>query len=196
MSAQTAQLIVLVICGAALVVWLAAVLLWLLTRTPKLAEPLSRKLPGKDTTEVRDSLSRAAALQVPPWELEGGDEEGVLFTMSIPGRPELLVEVESDAEGGALATARFTRRESPGWYRWLMSIWLLLLIPGTVVIGAALMLTLVVHHADPNVRGQAIQMAQVVHFLWPPFVFWGIRQALFRMARYQRKRFLTTLELL
>jgi hypothetical protein len=32
----------------------------------------------------------------------------------------------------------------------------------------------VVDHPSPSVRGQVLQMAQVVHFLWPPFLFGGL----------------------
>ena len=41
------------------------------------------------------------------------------------------------------------------------------------------MTTWVVPNPDPAVRGQALQMMQVVHFLWPPFLF----GAVYRMRR-------------
>jgi hypothetical protein len=42
------------------------------------------------------------------------------------------------------------------------------------VVGFWLMRTLVVPHPEMAVRGQVFQMFQVVHFLWPPFLFGGI----------------------
>ncbi len=196
MTSQTAQSIVLGISAVAGLVWLAGLFLWWKTKAPKQPEPFERRLPGKGMVDVRDSLSRAAALMVPPWELEGGDEAGAVFTISIAGRPEVLVEVRQDTDGETMATAQLTPRQSPGWYRWLMSVWLLVLIPAVTVVGATLLLTYVVPHPSSNVRGQTLQMAQVAHFLWPPFLFWGIRQGLFKLARQQCQRFLTTLELL
>ena len=35
---------------------------------------------------------------------------------------------------------------------------------------------------NPQIRGQTIQIVQLVHFLWPPFLFFGLRR---RMAREQ-----------
>ncbi len=37
--------------------------------------------------------------------------------------------------------------------------------------GCWAMFSFVLPSPNPNVRGQAIQMVQVVHFLWPPFLF-------------------------
>jgi len=37
--------------------------------------------------------------------------------------------------------------------------------------GCWAMFTYVLPSPNPNVRGQAFQMAQVVHLLWPPFLF-------------------------
>jgi hypothetical protein len=39
--------------------------------------------------------------------------------------------------------------------------------------------TWVVPNPDPGVRAQSVQMMQVVHFLWPPFLLGG----LYRMRR-------------
>ncbi len=37
--------------------------------------------------------------------------------------------------------------------------------------GAFVVFTYVIPNPNPNVRGQAIQMVQAVHFLWPPYMF-------------------------
>ena len=195
MSTQTAQTVVLIISIAAAVVWLTAVCLWWFTRRPKKTEPVSRRLPDKQVTEVRDSLSRAAALMVPPCELIGGDSDGAMFRLMLPGKPEMLVEVGLDDRGVTVATAELTSQEAPLWYRLLMPIWLgLTFVIG--VVGVWLMLTFVVPHQDPNVRGQAMQMLQITHFIWPPFMFLAIRKVLQWITLKQRDRFLTTLELL
>ncbi|MCI0685239.1 MAG: hypothetical protein L0Y71_24330 [Gemmataceae bacterium] len=43
-----------------------------------------------------------------------------------------------------------------------------------LVVGFSLLHALVVPHPNPNVQWQSVQMAQVVHFLWPPFLFAGL----------------------
>lgn len=195
MSSQTAQAVVYMVSIAAAAVWFAAVCLWWLTRHPKPTEPVSRRLPGKSVTEVRDALSRAAALMIPPCELIGGDPEGALFRLALPGKPEMLIGVEADSHGDTIASAELTTQGSPTWYRLLMPIWFgLTLVIG--VVGAWFMMTYVVSNPDPNVRGQAMQMLQIAHFLWPPFMFLLIRNGLRWAAIKQRDRFLTTLELL
>lgn len=40
-----------------------------------------------------------------------------------------------------------------------------------IVVGFALMTTYVIPNPNPAIRGQTFQMLQVVHFLWPPFLF-------------------------
>ncbi len=40
-----------------------------------------------------------------------------------------------------------------------------------LIAGCWLMFAFVLPNPNPSVRGQAVQMVQVVHFLWPPFLF-------------------------
>lgn len=60
--------------------------------------------------------------------------------------------------------------------RWLLLLgWLFVAIGLLAVItGFALIWTWVVHHPNAAVRGQSLQMMQVVHFLWPPFLLGGL----------------------
>lgn len=59
-----------------------------------------------------------------------------------------------------------------------------------VVAGAALILTMVAPHPDPSVRGQALQGLQIVHFLWPPFLFSAMHR---RMRRWMRAQVESTI---
>lgn len=52
-----------------------------------------------------------------------------------------------------------------------------------LLIGSALMLTLVVPNPSPAVRAQSVQMVQAVHFLWPPFLFAGLYRSVRRSVR-------------
>jgi hypothetical protein len=52
-----------------------------------------------------------------------------------------------------------------------------------LIAGFALLLAFVVPNPEPAVRAQTIQMVQVVHFLWPPFLFGGLYRGLRRNAR-------------
>jgi hypothetical protein len=59
-----------------------------------------------------------------------------------------------------------------GSIRWLLRVGALFLLLGllVLVVGGGLMVTLVIPSPDPALRTQAVQMVQVVHFLWPPFL--------------------------
>lgn len=64
---------------------------------------------------------------------------------------------------------------------WLLGVgWLFQFLGLVALIGGGWALyTYVASSPNPNVRGQAIQMIQAVHFLWPPFLF----AALYRGGR-------------
>jgi hypothetical protein len=50
--------------------------------------------------------------------------------------------------------------------------WLFVALGFAALVGGCwAMFAYVLPSPDPNVRGQAFQMVQVVHFLWPPFLF-------------------------
>lgn len=59
---------------------------------------------------------------------------------------------------------------------WLLALGALFQVLGLVVIvvGCWAISTYVVSSPDPAVRWQTFQMVQVVHFLWPPFLFGGL----------------------
>ncbi len=57
------------------------------------------------------------------------------------------------------------RSQAPKWAWWLSGIGLVAIIAGFTLIK-----TLVVNHPSPAVRWQTVQMVQVVHLLWPPFL--------------------------
>ena len=65
--------------------------------------------------------------------------------------------------------------------RTLLKVAALVQILGLVALagGFYLMTTLVVPSPNPAVRAQSLQMMQVIHFLWPPFLFGGV----YRMRR-------------
>ena len=52
-----------------------------------------------------------------------------------------------------------------------------------LVVGFLVMQTYVISSPNPAVRGQVFQMCQVVHFLWPPFLFGGLYRKKFSVVR-------------
>jgi hypothetical protein len=71
---------------------------------------------------------------------------------------------------------------------WLLRVGWLFVVLGLVAIGIGftLIYTLVLPSPNPAVQWQATQMVQVVHFIWPPFLFGGLYR---RMQRHVRNVF-------
>jgi hypothetical protein len=62
--------------------------------------------------------------------------------------------------------------------------WLFVLLGlAALVAGSWAMWTFVVPSPNPGVRGQAIQMVQIVHLLWPPFLFAAVSRQPARMIQ-------------
>ena len=62
-----------------------------------------------------------------------------------------------------------------------------------IVVGFALISTYIVPDANPGVRWQTLQMMQVVHFLWPPFLFGGLYRTQFSGIKNSFEAFLRNL---
>lgn len=70
----------------------------------------------------------------------------------------------------------------PGRFHWLLTVGAIMQLVGLVAltVGCWAMLRFVAISQDETVRWQSLQMLQVSHLLWPPFLFaglyrWGIR---------------------
>jgi hypothetical protein len=69
--------------------------------------------------------------------------------------------------------------------QWLLTCALIFNALGlaALLVGSALMLTWVIPNLNPAIRAQTVQMVQVVHFLWPPFLFAGLYRSVRRSVR-------------
>jgi hypothetical protein len=58
-------------------------------------------------------------------------------------------------------------------FRWLLRLGVLFQVCGLVALlaGYGVVSTYCLDSPEPGIRAQAIQMVQVIHFLWPPFLF-------------------------
>jgi hypothetical protein len=80
-------------------------------------------------------------------------------------------------EAGRTTFAEYRLRgSSGGGLRIASGLFVYLLGPAALVLAAVLIPTYVLGHGDPDVRAQAVQAAQTVHFLWPPFLFGWLRK--------------------
>jgi len=125
-----------------------------------------------------------------------------------PGSPfqRATIEAANDRElrwstAGALAhrgTARATGGSGRARVDWeieglrsslLVLARIVVAIGAVVTIGLYIALdSLAVHHENPAVRGQVVQMVQAIHLLWPPFLFAGLARKLRSMASDEVRR--------
>ena len=180
MEFATAAMLLDVITAVAAVVWFAgAVFVWRTARTMR--EPVNGELEvdAAPATLVRRAksllargldrspLSGITLLEAHPdavvWE---GGEGRMRHTGS------LRVAATSGSERSRVAWQLETRTALVTVGHWLVAL------AGLAIIGLhQLLLHVVLAAEDPWVRPQVLQMLQVVHFLWPPFLLAGLARA-------------------
>jgi hypothetical protein len=177
MDEEIAKLVIAIGFFIGLAFWLIALQLY---RKMASAEPLQRfdaRIPDKTPTEViKDLLSEGKQLL----------SDGRVFysqpRVSRPADNRLVVEHGSvevrfeatRAGGGTLLIAEvddagYTRKFQLGLGAFVL-ILMPLVIGGTVVA----MWNFVAPSAAPAVRWQSLQVAQIVHVLWPPFLIYSL----------------------
>jgi hypothetical protein len=195
MSAQTAHVIVYSIAAVACVVWFAGLQFLIASaREPRVEDQFegaerTNRLAIQGMAEVEgqpESLaSRAASI------LAKGNV-GQLGPLRIVSRTEESVTFEGDKESagigryirqGAIHFARENQGKTRIEYALDVPHGKALLLGGMIfqVLGLAaigvgfwLLSAYVADAANPAVRAQSVQMIQVIHFLWPPFLFGGL----------------------
>ncbi len=74
--------------------------------------------------------------------------------------------------------------EAPSGRVLLASGWLFIVLGlAALVAGCGIMFAYVIPSPNPGVRGQAVQMVQVCHLLWPPFLFAALSRQPARMIQ-------------
>ncbi len=201
MTEANAKLFILAALGVAVVVWVAVLALLVWWRKPRATAPMEQVLPKRSPLAVRNALGRAAALMQPPWDLIGGDTaqgaSHAVFEAPTMARASarVRIDVATSAENGTVVTAKVEPSDATPWLLWTTALFLVL-IP--IVAGGLAAWTWGRVQAAPNdaARLQVMQMMQVVHVLWPPFLFLGLWRAASGVAHKQARRFVTTLDLI
>lgn len=195
MSTETAQLVLGIIGGVGFIVWLAGLQFLFSSARVGQRENASRDfqepipenwLAGSAEVEGQPAVlaKRAAALlvkQTPgpfgPIKIVEGSDDRLVFERVGPrvgglqqGEWLRRGEMRFTAIGRDRTRIDYAIERAPlRWLLWLGGLFQALGL-AALGVGAWLIGTLVVPSPDPAVRTQAIQMIQVVHFLWPPFL--------------------------
>jgi hypothetical protein len=180
MNEDLAKLIIATGAGVGVVVWLVA--LWLYRRMAD--------TPAAETIEaaIRDKSPAEAIKAVVAWMAlpQGGP-----VTLSRPS--ELVFEITQlhcharieayRAGGQTMLAAEFDdtklRRRMQRW----LALNIVVVIPIAIVAIGYWLWYYAAASAAPGVRTQAVQIVQLVHVLWPPFLFYGLWKNQRRTAR-------------
>jgi hypothetical protein len=188
-SAETASLVHQVVLGIGILTWIAALVCH--RRTFRPLDPMAPEILrggeldiDADPATVRDRLVDALrgggghpglfAIEEASDRYIGG--EATVFTRG-QRRGSLRFDVQLAAGvRGTRATWRVLGTSGIGGLEWASRLFVYGLSPLALAAAAYLVQTLVLPSDEPAVRGQAVQTLQVAHFLWPPFLFCGLRR--------------------
>ena len=135
--------------------------------------------PGELAVKAAASLAKGIDIQIGQLKILDRSDQRVAFEGPGPGGqlPGHMIRQ------GEIRFRRASRGKTDVDYEVEISRGLGLLIGGVIfqilgvvalAVGFFLIHLFVVQSQDPAVRWQTVQMAQVVHFLWPPFLFGGL----------------------
>jgi hypothetical protein len=201
MAAELAQAIVYLITTIGAVVWVSG--LWFLIRSVPKQPSAGAGLEGSDPSRRPPQGLIAGHAEIPgtPGDLSAKAAailakeqvkivqrtedrvvfEGVGATMAgvAIGQPTLRGELRFTAIGAERTGVDYAIAIPQG--RVLLVLGAVFQLLGLIALvgGFFAIVTWVVPNPDPGVRAQSVQMMQVVHFLWPPFLLGG----LYRMRR-------------
>jgi hypothetical protein len=193
MPPEAAQLVLLAITVIAVLVWAISLHFLVGAFQAGRARP-TNEFADRESAPSANTLTGSAAVDQPPAVLTTR-AAAVLAKTSPFGTIKIVEKTEDRITFERLGpTNRWLRRgelrfaaTGPGRSRvdwaaelnsmnWLLSLGVLFQLLGAsaVVTGYALISTYVVSSPNGAVRWQTIQMLQVMHFIWPPFLFAGL----------------------
>ena len=135
--------------------------------------------PGELAVKAAAGLAKGIDIQIGPLKILERSDERVSFEGPGPGgqSPGQIIRQ------GEIRFSRASRGKTDIEYEVQISRGHGLFIGGVIcqilglvalAVGFLLIQFLVVQSQDPQIRWQTVQMVQVVHFLWPPFLFGGL----------------------
>lgn len=219
MNVEYAQLIVYAVSGIGLFVWMAGVLFILRSARACKAPPADRLELGEP--DAADCLAGSAEVDGDPADLANRAAAAIALgkvaavgQMRIVERTSDRVVFEGAGPGmgmsvlgqyvrrgelkfnyGAPNLTRIEYRVSFRAGRGLLWGGAAFLVAGLIAVAAGFFFIgqFVAVHPNPAIRGQALQICQTVHFLWPPFLFGTLYRRRQGMLRNELEMFVHNL---
>lgn len=170
MDEQTARIVIAAGACVGVLFWLAALVMYrklAAAENPRRFESIVR---GCQPAEAIDGLLQKSQLFSPQARLERTAENRLAVNQA-----GVSLELEASRQGGdTRLTATVDDSKRTHWFQMGLGAWALIVMP--IVIGgvtAALWHFVASSEKDP-VRWQSVQIVQIVHVLWPPFLLYFI----------------------
>ncbi len=170
MDEDTAKLVISAGAAIGVIVWLIAVQLFRRMAETPVHEVIETPVPGKTPAETMKAIV-ANAGQVAGQARLSRPADNVLEITQFG----VFSRIEARREGGqTLLTAEIDDSSCRRKYQRFLALFVVLLMPITIVGVAAGLWHFAALSVTPSVRTQSIQVLQIVHVLWPPFMLYGV----------------------
>jgi hypothetical protein len=169
MDEQTAKIVIAAGFGVGVLFWLAA-------ENPRRFESVVR---GCQPAEAIDGLLQKSQQFSPQARLERTAENRLVVSQA-----GISLEFEATRQGGdTRLTATVDDSQRTHWFQMGLGAWALIVMP--IVIGgvAAALWHFVAPSNQEALRWQSVQIVQIVHVLWPPFLIYFLWRSLHVQAR-------------
>jgi hypothetical protein len=178
MSQETAQIIIAAGLGVGLLFLFIAVVLYRTIAGATTKERLEATIADRSPGEALKSLLSRGGLVSPQARLTRlGDNRVTLAQGGITVNLEAVRRGSGAQLVAEIDDATYNRRFAMG-----MGAFVLLLMPAVIAGVAGALWHYVAASDTPSVRSQSLQIMQIVHVLWPPFLIYGLWKGIRRNA--------------
>ncbi len=196
MSEEAAQLAYLVILSVGILVWLFG--LYAHRKAFKAADPADPHVvaagevaiaaPKTEVSEKAIQTLRGGLPGLGTVLLEQADDRWITGELTLPqtgrrpGGMNHRFEIELRSVGSQTAADYRVLGGVGGGLRIVSGLFVYFLTPLALASAIAFVPPYIVKAADPKIRYQVFQTAQIIHFLWPPFLFASVRGRMSRLV--------------
>jgi len=174
MDEQLAKIVIAAGFGVGVLFWLAALVMYRKIAAAENPRRFESVVRGCQPAEAIDGLLKESKQFSPQARLERTAENRLAVSQT-----GILLEFEATRQGGdTRLTATVDDSQRTHWFQMGLGAWVLIVMP--IVIGgvAAALWHFVPASLEDGVRWQAVQILQIVHVLWPPFLIYFIWRSL------------------
>ncbi len=194
MSPETARLVFTLAFAAGVVTWLVGILFHRRTfrgleagRDPAVSGEVDVPASPADVQNRLVRALRGGLAGFGPVLLTEVADSRVAGALALVGRPAdspraMRFAVELRDAAGATSAAFRVQGLPAAWMRTASAVCVYVLTPAVLILVGYLIPRHVLSSDSESVRAQAVQTAQIIHFLWPPFLFCGLSRYLRRVV--------------